>query len=442
MAELKLTTKGEMEVTGIYLKKNIVDAGAGVQQESVASNAWYNMKTVISPTLHINDKVRIHSRITILERNWTGNTQNGNPAAVAPGNVPDGSINNNGLDYRGSNHLWVEHFYMSFPLFGGTLNVGRMSGGGWAYPFSDNADNRDRILWTKKFGHNMVGLLIEKLGEGDGGTPLTTVQAGSRGFSTSHSDTNAYALLGVIPFSKNIVWKPLFYYIDLQGTPATQFLTSQGLMIKGGPFKLDTEIIYTWFDAPNAVGGRDWTEDQWAWWLDAGVTFGPAEIAAGFWWMEGSDSNNARNAKSFLGTGGEFQPLYLLYSEDAGLLFSTTGVANGSVGGTSGYLGIFLRGSYKISDSMKIDGILAYVQADEMCRRTHYDGIRAAGDELGWEFDLNFEWKFLPNIKYVAGFAYLDAGDYWREYRYGGNAAGTSVDNNVWGLHHGLVINW
>ena len=129
------------------------------------------MKMLIQPTLHINDKVRIHSRITILERVWTGNVQ-------VAGN---GSFDNDGGDYRGNNEFWVEQLYVSFPLFGGTMYVGRMSGGSWAYPWQNTEDNRDRIKYVRKFGHVVVVGLIEKLAEGDGGNGSTERRCGRAG---------------------------------------------------------------------------------------------------------------------------------------------------------------------------------------------------------------------------------------------------------------------
>jgi hypothetical protein len=408
------------------------------------------MEMIVEPTLHINDKVRIHGQFTVLERNWNGNVQG------------NGEIANDGGDYRGSNDFWWERLYMSFPLFGGTIYVGRMGGGGWAYPFQDWEDNRDRIKYVRKIGHITVLGVIEKLVEGDGSTRLTDRPTVNDGFDTSHGDINSYAVGAIVPFSKNIIWKPLFYYIDRQNTaPAAGFgnadgysaIVMNGFMLKAGPFKLDTEINYRWTDRKNVfVNGvtglaEDWDEGQWSWWADAGVTFGPAEIALGAFFLEGTDSANAWENQSLWGIGQEFQPLLLLTSEDCGLLFNAAnvgtamGVPNGS-SGMSGFQAYYLRAGYKISDSMQISAILGYVEADEMMAGTHWDGVRSADDEIGWEFDIGFEWKFMPNIKYVAEFAYLDAGDYWSTAGFAGNGVGTDVANDVWGMRHMLVINW
>jgi hypothetical protein len=456
MAELKLTTKGYMDVTGITLNSNIVDRAAGPGFTNDSANSWYQQEMVVDTTLHINDKVRIHGQFTVLKRGWgggaAGTLEDTSAAGVA-------GLNGN---YRNSNNFWWERLYMSFPLFGGTLYVGRQQGGGWAYPWQDTEDNRDRIKYIRKFGHVLAGLVIEKLAEADGAVngfgALTAAPAAADPFDTGSSDTDAYALVAVVPFSKNIVWKPLLYYIDLQashplagvnmGDNGYQGIVMNGLMIKAGPFKLDMEINYRWIDWQNArvnpITGlaEDWDEGQWTGWADAGVTFGPAEIAFGAFYIEGSDAVAGKpwKSQSLWGIGPEFQPLLLLTSEDCGLLFNSAGVFNNSAG-VSGLEAYYLRANYKISDAMKLSSILGYVQADEMKRGSHWNG-GSASDELGWEFDVGFEWKFMPNLKYVAEFAYLWAGDYWGDVALYGNAAGVDSSNNVWGMRHMLVIEW
>jgi hypothetical protein len=288
--------------------------------------------------------------------------------------------------------------------------------------------------------------VIEKLAEADanvnGLTALTVAPAAADPFDTSSGDTDAFAVGAIIPFSKNIIYKPLLYYIDLQAaSDAYQGIFMNGLMIKAGPFKLDTEINYRWIEWENFAGTRDRDEGQWSWWADAGVTFGPAEIALGTFYLEGTDSANAWENKSLWGIGAEFQPLLLLTSEDCGLLWNSAGVPNGSVG-LSGFEAYYLRAGYKISDSMKLTAILGYMEADEMLAGSHWDGVRSADDEIGWEFDIGFEWKFMPNIKYVAEFAYLATGDYFDTFNFAGNGVGTDVSNDVWGMRHMLVINW
>jgi hypothetical protein len=138
------------------------------------------------------------------------------------------------------------------------------------------------------------------------------------------------------------------------------------------------------------------------------------------------------------------EPLLILYSNDIGNFNDSAGVPNGGTGsGLSGFLGFYLRGAYNISDSMKLSGILGYVEADEMHRGTKIDSnglfTRTADKELGEELDIQFDWKFLPNIKYTAAFGYMWTGDYFND---ADAVYGRDLSNNVYVLMHKLTIEW
>jgi hypothetical protein len=413
---VKLTSRGYMSVSGIFMDNNIIendDAGD-------KSNAWYQMKMVIDPVLHVNDHVRIISKITVMERIWTGGDQ----------------TNNAGQDYRsqyaGGNDWWIEQLFVAFPFLGGQLQVGRRPGGGWAYPYQDSKDNRDRILWIRRFGHITSLWLVEKLSEGDGGFPLVANPTGVNAWEKSHEDINAYAFGLVIPFSKNIVYRPLGYYVDYQSQgDAFDFLILQGLGLTFGAFKLEAEFNIRWRQWDDFIGDEDWEEHQLSGWVEGNFTTGPFTFGGGLFWLEGTDDSDPWNSNSIWGIGPEFQPLLLLTSEDVGVIWNTSGVSNGSAG-ASGYLGFYGQAAFKLSDEMKISGIVGYVEADEM----EFNNV---DDEIGWEVDLTFEWKFMPNMAYVVDAGYLMAGDYWSDMA---DSMAGGDDNDVFGIRHMLVINW
>jgi hypothetical protein len=440
-AALKLTTKGEFTVDAYVVNNNVItNKGTNVGD---ASNAFYNMKMLVEPTLHINDKVRLHSRITIMERNWTG-------ADI---------IANAGGDYRVANEFWVERLYVSFPLLGGTLYVGRMGGGQWAYPWQDNEDDRDRIKYARKFGHIVLVGLIEKIAEADGGVAvLNRAPALNGNFDQSYNDVNAYAIGAIIPFSKSVIWKPLFYYIDFQqtgfGNHGTDILLFNALTLKFGGFFLDTEIIGRWrnWDDTALVAGsmKDWDEIQWSGWGEVGFRTGPVEIALGGFYLEGTDSTFAHKSNSFWGVGSEFTPSLLLWSEDLGLFFDAnnavtgpdrTGVPNAS-SGRSGFISAYLRGAFKLNDAMTLSGVFLWVEADEMKKGSKWDGIGTADDELGCELNISFAWKFLPNMTYTITGAYLWTGDYFDDSINVGVAGQRNQANDVFGMHHGISVQW
>lgn len=441
MADVKLTSKGYMDVTGIYVKSNILDDSA--THENEASNAYYQMEMLIDPVLHINDKVRIHARITVMNRTWNGSDVYANSAAGAYAG-----------DYRawstGGHDFWWEYLYMSFPLATGTLYVGRMGGGTWAYAWQDYEDNRDRVKWIGKVGHVTIAALWEKLSEGDGGAFINTAPAAGDNFDENSSDVDAYALGAVVPFSKAVIYRPLIYFIKYQdptsanGGNGEEYIFMNGIGLNFGVFKLDAEINYRWGTRENWLGtGSDLDRAQLSGWAEGTFMAGPAEIGLGIFYLEGEDSNDTGtgNERATLwGVQPEFQPTLLLFSEDMGLLFGAAGVPNGTnaAGGLSGFEAAYLKAGFKLSDTMKLKGIFAYVNANEMIEGSK-DGGGVADDHIGMELNVGFEWQFLPNIKYVIEGAYLMAGDYFADTD--GDAA-NDLTNDPYGVRHMLVINW
>jgi hypothetical protein len=487
-ADFKMTWKGYMDVTGYSVSAAPQDAGVGPGLDRDSTNSWYQQELVIEPVFHINDKIRIHNKITIMERNW-GGTSSG-AVAYAPGtldapsggniastlanpalgpNATGGSI---GEEQSGAHNFWWEQCYLSFPLFGGTMSVGRMGGGRWGTLFMDDDDNRDRIKYVRKFGHIVVLGVIEKLEENDGGNYLGITNVTNPN-AHSDSDVDAYAVGAIIPFSKNIVYKPLLYFVDygsgsvtagntVAPYPAVSFrpfgaerwLFLQELMFKVGPFKFDAEVIYVWGDQydRNVGGTKDREESQWLWWAEGIFTFGPAEIALGHFFLQGQgDDGNERNPEvnSVYGTGNMWEPLLIMFSNDIGIYNDSMGVINctnatvwppDEVALTrSGFVGWYLRGAYKISDAMKLSAIFGMVEADEMHVIAGQNNGRTPDKELGQEFDIQFDWKFLPNLTYSAAFGYMWTGDYYDDTD---GQVGRDLSNNIYAFMHKLTIEW
>ncbi|WP_028319969.1 hypothetical protein [Desulfatiglans anilini] len=426
MAEVKLTTTGYMDVRGIMVKENIVNDPTF---EAESTNAYYKQKMVIDPVLHINDKIRIHGRVTIMERFWEG--------SMGTGLGDDITKTDDRVNYRAkNNNFWWERLYLSFPLLGGHLYVGRQSGGAWGTWFQDWDSNRDRVKWVGKLPNSNIVLAagLEKLNEGDGGfvganyRSLTLNPVPNDVWTKSYDDINAYFLGSVIPFSKSFVYKPLLYYIQFQSLEGYDFLFANQLTYTSGPFMVDAEI--NWRKRDWDVTGREGS--QISGWVEGTYAMGPFTMGLGLFYLQGEDAVSGTDNDSIWSVGPEFQPYFLFFSEDVGLLWDTLGVPNGSVG-ASGYESIYVKGSYKISETMKLTGVLGYLQASEM----EWAGV---DDYLGMEFDLNFEWKLMDNLKYVVDLAYLKAGDYFEDVTTG--AFGRDLTNDPYGMRHMLVIQW
>jgi hypothetical protein len=439
-AELKLTTKGYMEVNGLHMSNHVFKAIGGTGQEG--SNSWYNMEMIINPTLHVNDEVRIYSRIRIMERNWSGTAQ-GN-IYNAYGNVADEDTAFR-LFGDEQNNFWVDRLYLSFPFFGGHLYVGRMSGTNWGPSFNDLDENRDRIKYVRKVGKNTLIALIEKREEADGGLeePSTSQMTG---FEKSDADEDLYGVGGVFLINDHITYKPLLYaYVDGNGMldtdaeKAVHWNLFNQLMIKSGNIKVDSELSYWYGQEENVAGVGDVDYRQLALYADLAYRKGPTEYALGGFWIEGSDATHAGDDRTgAFSVGRTYEPLLILFSEDLGFFYNSLGVANGSTGpsnGTptnrSGFQTVYLRGTHQVSDDFRLFGIIANIQADEM--------LNNQDAEFGYEFDLGLEWMLMDNLRYMMDLGYLKAGDYWDD---ADGDATQDLSDDVFAFRHTIKVEW
>jgi hypothetical protein len=441
MAGLKLTSKGRMDVTAIWMSNNLRDLPGPFRNDQNEPVDWVQQELVIDPVLHINEKVRIHSRITIMENVWLGNFR-------ADYNIPaaDGFAN-----YRGSTNFTVERLYLSFPLLGGTFYAGRMGAGAFGYDWLDDDANGDRLKYARSIGPAVVVLVWEKMRELDTNGALVQnwqriAPANNSAYTWGSADADLYCGVVVMPFSKSplILTKTLICGLKWNNPGRAEgwdFLINQTLLVKAGIFQLDFEYRYRQRDLDDgAVQSPDTLSDfhgsNWALWGEAGLHPGPFSFVLGGFWLTGSSSQDPGHNRSIQVTGGEFEPYLLLFSEDMGALWRSTGVPNGSTG-TSGYKSFYFRANYKINDTMNLFGCVGWLWADKMLYLRRADGRSVTPDTfLGWEADMGFRWAFMDNIAYEAEVAFLAPGSYWNGF------AGFNADRSVWGTRHALVINW
>jgi hypothetical protein len=434
-ADIKVTTTGYMQVQSLYL------SGLPIKNKGFeGSNNWYNMEMLLKPVLHINDKVRIIAQIRMMERNFSG----------AAGDLYGGNEANSKWNVWGNqqNNFWLERLYMVFPLLGGQLQIGRLPGGNWGNDFGDLEENRDRILYLRRFGPFTVLGLIEKLQENDGGlAPPRWNNLTNPSYATVDQDLDAYALGAVLPFSKQIIIRPLWYYIrDGDGVyggiePTDYHVFFLHGIYDFGVVRFEHEFDYRFRDVKKTTGTLNY--ESMAVWAGLDFNLGPLGTGVKGFWMKGGTHDATSKDRTFSGgTGRNFQPLLLTFSEDMGLFFHTTGVTNGSVTGeSSGYLCFYVPVSFKISDDMKVGGVFGWLQAEKMGAGSAWDGTKANKD-LGWEVDVNFTWRFLDNISYVMDAGYFFTGDYFKETK---TYAGQSCDNktqDVYGIRNTIKVEW
>jgi hypothetical protein len=299
-------------------------------------------------------------------------------------------------------------------------------------------------------------------------------------WSNADSDLTGYGVAAVIPFSRNVVFRPLFYYFDVDiGVPPVLIVTGDlpagvgqsaeshgyififnpALGIKAGIFTFDIEYRLRHMSLTKAGfqsnQWHDWSASQHILWAEVGVHPGPFSFTLAGLWLQGSgreaqwhdDGRGWWNTKSLQRTGMDFQPQLLLFSEDIGLLWDTWGVPNGTWG-MSGYRYVYGTASYKINDTMKLMASYGAIWADKMVRGASlratgaarrarwFDRDQTPDTFIGAELDFGFEWQFMDNLKYVGEVGMLWPGGYWDSISQFNGA------HTVFGMRHMLVINW
>ncbi|MCP4747577.1 MAG: hypothetical protein GY874_15775 [Desulfobacteraceae bacterium] len=157
---------------------------------------------------------------------------------------------------------------------------------------------------------------------------------------------------------------------------------------------------------------------------------------AGYAYSSGDADYNDNKSTSFgyIEAGEDWEKFAILNGANHGTNAMLGGLGNLAGGGLATFHGFkmyYLEAHYRINDTMNIGLLYGKSQADDV---PEYDASRATvyatmqsqipdskdpnldwDDDHGSEYDLTFEWQILPNLKYHAILAYLDAGDYWQQ---------------------------
>ena len=117
MADLKVTSKGYMQVQGLTLSNGVFEKDPLTGQYFDKSNSWYNMEMIMEPILHINDKVRIFARFRMMERNYSG-------TAAGELYATDAAQREYSIFGNEQNNFWMDRLFLTFPLFTGPSTWG------------------------------------------------------------------------------------------------------------------------------------------------------------------------------------------------------------------------------------------------------------------------------------------------------------------------------
>jgi len=445
-------------VAGIYVDKPSMNKDQNTTTGEAGPQAFYFQRLRIQTEFKVAEGLNLVTRFDALEKRWgdqtwmgTGDTYNrlGNNAAAIQENIE------------------FERAYLDFTTKIGRFNVGYMNFVSWGTSFHDSDITRAGIKYFIPIGPLTVIAAYEK-GPGNAAAKIggdSNVGAGT----TSDGDNHVYDLGAIYKFGAGDAG--LIYQKGINKTtrPTANRYSDLNIFIpyakmKFGPVFFEGEAVVGFgdmrkWDGAAPAGSVDVSASQYALYLHAKADIGPAYVGGRFVYLSGDDPTTTSKVEGGLFTplvsGDSFNPCLIMwntqYTKWVGQVAtrnanSTTGVNpfTGASGGMDTYLDnawIYqIYGGFKPTPKLDIMASVTYAYADKKPYSTWSAttgpgaGTEFLSDVYGTEIDLVAKYKIFDNLEYMAGFAYMITGDYFK----GSNANFNKSDNYL--LMHQLTL--
>lgn len=410
---LELKASGKYQVDGFYINGGLGAAGGkGVSPwKDQDADDWWEHRMYVDADLIVNDKVKMKSQVRFIDKHSIWGSQD------------DGAITDGG-------GFEVKLMFLDYDSPIGKFQIGRRNAGAWGLDFVDSATHANRAFWylpvPKPF---QAYVFLQKDAEVDG----YAAPAGSVNFEADDSDKDYYeaafgykndAINALLGYGKTLDKSTSF---DTQTTNAATgaVTTAYGKdvdmnRIKGfGTYKMGNFTLLGEFDwkfgttDPNQAGKPDVDTDAWAYFLAGQAKFGNLTTTLAYAHIDGEDKGADTTAYDKVkGTGGDFEPLYILTGSACNILNgdrnSTTGVsAVGDAVRTAGVDALVLLADYKVSEPLTLHAGIGWGKADDT------DTIGSSvDDDYGWEIDLGIAYQLYKNLTYEVHFGYWMVGDF------------------------------
>jgi hypothetical protein len=213
-----------------------------------------------------------------------------------------------------------------------------------------------------------------------------------------------------------------------------------------GPLGIEAELLYGWGEVDQDGNGTDDIDAEGlGYFVDLSYTLGPVKLWGGTTYVQG-DSDYLDDTASPM---GYFEPSldhergFLLTSDTSKLESSLGGTVAtspwnglgfsmgnesggpGTVTGTAGYQSFYVGADWQIRENLKLGGFFVSMTADDapytnplgLLSQTTMQPIPNVqwDDEVGQEYDVSLTWDIMNNLTFKAIYAYLDAGDFWKQ---------------------------
>lgn len=463
----------EHKVTGTLTFDGILNVVEDTDEETMT---YREMQLRIFTESKVNEKITLHTRFDVLDR-VLNNPQD---------NVGDGTWANE------DDNIQMDRAWMDIITPVGLLTFGRVEYSKWGTDFyDDGSEGADRIKLVTPIamgaGKLYIGLVAEKaLEAGAQDNPIVSNRDNDKFYLSGTYATKDYRtglLLGYYPY--NSFLNPAldldanFLYIApyFSGKIGPINLNAEFGMITGEYEMRDSSPLYAFYNLAGLSTKGDF--DTTCYWVEAGYPIGKANIELGYYFMSGDKTSVLNQAGSYgasgatatafltsyytalaggatpaaaqasaiadnaaglaalqgyddiesagiMARGSDWEKVFILTSDDHGIggnMLDTSSAMN-----ASGLNLMYLAGSYEITDTFSINGLVAMATTD----------VTASGvdDNVGTEVDLGFSWKCMDNLVYNGRAGYLMGGDWWKE------SGQTTDDLTITALYHELILSF
>lgn len=429
MAVTTIDFSGQYRARGYYMYNESLDDDCESND-----NAWYDQRFRIATNFNVSDKLKLKTRLDALDNVIWGTTD---IYSGYKGNASH-SDQRNGINF---DRAYIEAL---FPWF--KLEVGRMGGGVWATKFVDYAYSVERIKVSTKLGNFIVGGIIQKLDENDGGPSSAATAYCDSGCYEGDDTCNSCCSKDVVDEDRDIYY--LFGVYKGEGWDAGLLIphdrnrsggsvqvteTAFAPYLRGtfGPVRVETEGWYI-TGTVDRDNDPDYDTESWAFYAKLGFDAGPVAIDfayAGTSGEEARDDKDDRNA--FVRAGGrDFQPLLILtgFYMDANLgCYGNLNMRNAG-GNPTGYNLFFGELGWSPWENFRLNTVLGYAEAREVDYIERVRGVKSIDKEFGWEWDVGFKWQLMDNLLYDMKAGIFFADDF---YKLGCNSADADEEYSV-----------
>jgi len=417
----------DVKFTGMYYVLGAYENNNTVQADNLGpSAAYFRQQFRMKTEFVVAQGLSLTTQFDALEKNW-GNTNWRRGAVVGE----DTTSSRPSLGVAGANveqSLEFEQVYMTFMTGIGQFQIGYQPADTWGTQFLDNGISRPRAMFLSKVGPVTFMAVYEKWYE----TVNNSVVAATIGKVDADNDT--YALAGIYkqgPMEAGLLYKYFVFNAGrVTGGATKATLLSPYMKATFGPVYVESELAYAFGKtfASELPGVSDNDLTNWAGYIRADLSLGPAKIGALFAYT-GGDDYEVNKTKVYLG-GYSWNPALILLNNDLNNYRGASVTSHGPITASTNrptntkkntvWYGI--NGSYKATPKLDVTAALTMASVAE---KKLAAGVEAVSDKLGTEFDVTATYKLYDNLSYMVGAGYLWTGDYFKL-----NNAAAKVEND------------